>query len=34
MCFLDENRTWKGHIKYAENKIEKNSAYCLDLNHT
>ena len=30
--FLDENLTWKEHIKYIENKIPKTLASYLDLN--
>ena len=32
--FLDENLTWKEHIKYIENKIPKTLASYLDLNLT
>ena len=32
--FLDENLTWKEHIKYIENKIAKNIGIYLDLNFT
>ena len=32
--FLDENLTWKDHIKYTQNKITKNIGLFLDLNHT